>query len=358
MNDTMHFQLFLPSTGSKIKKYLPWCLIYLFSLNCFAAGDEKDLLRKISAIEKNSKVIIGISAVLIERNKVISHNGKQRFFMASTIKLPIALAFLHRVDQRKDSLSRPMSLDYRNSVPGSGSLYRTFERRKTSVPMQKILNLMMTESDNSASDAVLHAAKGPAYVSQRMSEIGFKNILINRSILQILMDTNHVARSYLNTHHTVYLWKRIFNQTPLWQKVSAWQRFQKDVRDTTTPDDMAHLLVKLYKKQILSADSTKLLLHIMEQCRTGRHRIKGLLPYYVKVAHKTGTWGIDEIKYIKYPGAKNLYRFASDVGIITLPNNKGHVAIAIYVKSQSASDYPRNRAIALTSRAIYDHFMK
>jgi len=354
----MHLRLFFAAAVFKIKKYLPWCLICLFSLNSFATGNEKELIRKIASIEKNSHVIIGISAVLIEKNKIISHNAKQRFFMASTIKLPIALAFLHRVDEKKDSLNRTMNLDFKNSVPGSGSLYHAFERRKISVPMQKIMNLMLIESDNSASDALLQAVTGPAYVTKRMGEIGFKNIIINRSILEILMDTNHVARSYLKTHQTVYVWKKIFNKTPLWQKASAWERFQKDIRDTTTPHDMAQLLVKLFKGQILSADSTRLLIHTMEQCRTGRHRIKGLLPNYVKVAHKTGTWGIDEIKYIKYPGAKNLYRFASDVGIITLPKNKGHIAIAIYVKSQSASDYPRNRAIALTSRAIYDHFMK
>jgi beta-lactamase class A len=97
---------------------------------------------------------------------------------------------------------------------------------------------------------------------------------------------------------------------------------------------------------------------IMEQCRTGRSRIKGLLPANVKVAHKTGTWAIDEPEYLRYPGSKELFRFASDVGIITLPNGKGHIAIAVYVKSKSASDYPRSRSIALASRAVYDYFMQ
>ena len=67
---------------------------------------------------------------------------------------------------------------------------------------------------------------------------------------------------------------------------------------------------------------------------------------------------IYEQKYLKYVGSKKLYRFASDVGIITLPHNKGHIAIAVYVKSKSANDYGRTRAIALASRAVYDHFMK
>lgn len=328
------------------------------SVNCLAANSDDALSKKINAIEKRSNGVIGITAIFIEKNKIITHNGNKRFFMASTIKLPIALAFLHRVDEKQDSLSRLIKLDFSNSVPGSGSLYHSFEKRKISMSSQQILRYMLTDSDNSASDIILQAVTGPEYVTKRMYALGFKNILINRSILEMFMDTNHVDHSYLDKPHTVSFWKKIFNSTPLKAKVLAWQRFEKDTRDTTTPNDMAQLLVKLYKKQALSESSTNLLINTMEKCRTGRSRIKGLLPSNVKVAHKTGTWAIGEQNYLKYPGSKNLFRFASDVGIITLPNNRGHIAIAVYVKSQSASDYPRSRAIALASRAIYDHFMK
>jgi beta-lactamase class A len=174
----------------------------------------------------------------------------------------------------------------------------------------------------------------------------------------MFMDSNHVDHALLKEPRSVYSWKKIFNSIPLKKKMQAWKRFENDIRDTTTPDEMAQLLVKLYKNEVLSESSTKILMNIMEQCRTGRSRIRGLLPAHVKVAHKTGTWAIGEQNYLKYPGSKNLFRFASDVGIITLPNNKGHIAIAVYVKSQAASDYTRSRAIALVSRAIYDHFMK
>ncbi len=114
----------------------------------------------------------------------------------------------------------------------------------------------------------------------------------------MLLTTNHVARTYLSQPRPVYSWKKIFNQVPLEQKAKAWQQFQNDIRDTTTPEEMARLLVKIQKKQILSAHSTDILLGIMEKCRTGRSRIKGLLPPGIKVAHKTGTWGIDELNYI------------------------------------------------------------
>ncbi len=333
-------------------------LFLLFSSDFVGASKQSEIQKRISAIEKKSNAIIGVTAIYVEKNKVISHNGNQRFFMASTIKLPIAIALLHRVDEDEESLNRIVKLNSKHSVPGSGVLHYMFEKNELRISMKQILKYMLINSDNSASDVVLQAAKGPSAVTKRMYALGFKNIVINRSIIQMLMDTNHVDPALSKRPRTVSSWKKAFNQVPLKEKALAWKRFQNDVKDTTTPDDMAKLLVKLYKGDVLSESSTNLLLSIMESCRTGRSRIRGLLPPRVKVAHKTGTWGIDERNYIRYPGSKQLYRFTSDVGIITLPNKKGHIAIAVYIKSKAVSDYPRSRAIAQISKVIYDHFMQ
>lgn len=332
-------------------------LLFLLSALSQAAHQSMDLSQKIHQIEKKTNTVMGMEAIYIENGKTIAHNSSKPFFMASTIKLPIAVAFLHRVDENKESLERKLKLDAKNSVPGSGSLYYLFERKSMSISMRQILKYTLIHSDNSASDALLNAVNGPDYVNKRMNDLGFKNIHVNRSILEMFLDTNHVDHAYLKQRLPVASLKQKFNGVPLEQKKMAWMRFQKDMRDTTTAHEMASLLVKVYKKEALSEASTKVLLDIMEACVTGRSRIKGLLPWNVKVAHKTGTWAINEYEYLKYPGSKELYRFASDVGIITLPHNKGHIAIAVYVKSKAASDYSRARAIALTSRAVYDHFM-
>lgn len=343
----------------RIKNITPYLFFGLvFPCYSFATLNNIELSQKFKAIEKQSNTIMGITAIYIEKNKVIEHNSKQRFFMASTIKLPIALAFLHRVDEKKDSLNRVIQLDTRYSVPGSGTLYHLFERKRINMSLGQILKYMLCNSDNSASDIILQQAQGPRSVTRRMHELGFNTILVNRSIIEMLLDTNHVDHSFMKNRRPVYALERTFNHVPLKHKMLAWQQFEKDKRDTTTPYDMAKLLEKLYKKQALSEFSTNVLISIMEKCRTGRNRIKGLLPGHVKVAHKTGTWAIYEYNYLRYPGSKHLFRFASDVGIITLPNNKGHIAIAVYVKSKSANDHVRNRAIALASRAVYDHFLR
>jgi beta-lactamase class A len=79
----------------------------------------------------------------------------------------------------------------------------------------------------------------------------------------------------------------------------------------------------------------------MRRSRTGEARLKGLLPPGTVVAHKTGSIG----------GTTN------DVGLITLPEDAGHLAIVIFVKSSTEAVSARERAIAEIGRTVYDFFL-
>src|SRR4029079_5992426 len=118
-------------------------------------------------------------------------------------------------------------------------------------------------------------------------------------------------------------------------------RFDSDPRDTATPNGMATLLERIYRKDMLKPQSIDLLLDIMRRCRTGDARLKGLLPQDTEIAHKTGTIG----------GTTN------DVGIITLPDKAGRIAIAVLSKSSERDTASRERGIAEIARAVYDFFL-
>ena len=121
----------------------------------------------------------------------------------------------------------------------------------------------------------------------------------------------------------------------------AAAKFDADPRDTATPEAMVALLQRIYRKDLLKAESAELLLDIMRRCRTGEARLKGMLPLGTEVAHKTGTIG----------GTTN------DVGIVTLPEDAGHVAITVFVKSSEKEVSDRERTIADVARAVYDFFL-
>jgi beta-lactamase class A len=115
----------------------------------------------------------------------------------------------------------------------------------------------------------------------------------------------------------------------------------KDPRDTATPDDMTKLLVHIWKKDLLTPASAKELLDIMDRCQTGKARIKGMLPQGTDVAHKTGTLG----------------GVADDVGVITLPNGLGHVAISVFTKASFKPEEASEKAVAEVARTVYDYFV-
>jgi beta-lactamase class A len=73
----------------------------------------------------------------------------------------------------------------------------------------------------------------------------------------------------------------------------------------------------------------------MARCKTGKNRMRALLPFGTPVEHKTGT----------------LNGYTSDVGFITLPDGR-RIAVAMFARG--GADRPRT--IAETARAIYDGF--
>jgi beta-lactamase class A len=98
---------------------------------------------------------------------------------------------------------------------------------------------------------------------------------------------------------------------------------------------MVELLRRIYRGELISAQSRNYLLAEMAKCQTGRNRMKWLLPEGTPVEHKTGT----------------LNGLTDDVGFITMPD--GHrIAVAIFARGGSN----RPRTFAQAARAIYDGF--
>ena len=119
--------------------------------------------------------------------------------------------------------------------------------------------------------------------------------------------------------------------------IDAWNA---DPRDTASTAAIATLLQQVWQGRVLSDGSTNVLKQIMAQTRTGSGRLRGVLPPRTPVAHKTGTVG-DVI---------------NDAGVITLPDGKGEVVVAVLMQS-TADTAQRERTIADLARAAHDYFL-
>jgi beta-lactamase class A len=274
----------------------------------FTARYDNPLARQIAEIADGSHGRIGVAAIDLVTGQEVAVLGDQRFPMASTSKIAIAATFLEGVDQGRFSLTNKYPL----MVPVSSKPFSSAVapvRAGAYHTAAELLELMLTRSSNSATDALLKAVGGPAVVTEWAHRAGIPSYNLSRDIATLVRDDGEFDPA----SHV-------------------------DIRDSVTPHDMARLLAGLYQGKWLSAASHDLLISTMEKCRTGVRRIPALLSDDVTIAHKTGS----------------LNNTSSDVGIVTGPD--GHpVAMAIYVTGQGARAKREDR-IATIARALYDGY--
>ena len=174
-----------------------------------------------------------------------------------------------------------------------------------------------------------------------MKDIGIQGIRVDRSTLHLISDWIGVEKVPSREALSPDKYRELVEAVPEAAREVARESFKDDPRDSATPRAMGALLRGIWRGEVLSEKSTELLLDIMERCETGEARLKGLLPAGTVVAHKTGTIGAT----------------TNDVGIITLPQDAGHVIVAAFVKDSSLPVPERERAIAEVARAAHDYFL-
>jgi beta-lactamase class A len=299
------------------------------------------LEREITRLAKVPGGVVGVTAIHLETGRRVSMNGSERFPMASTFKIPIAVQLLTRIDKDEVKLDQMIDIKRSDLHPGSGTLADLFNKGGLALSVRNLMELMLLISDNSATDVLLRTAGGAEAVTSRMRGLGIDGINVNRSTAQLIADWIGVANLPPEDQWTPALFRLAFASVKPEDQRAAAKKFDSDPRDTSTPDGMAALLEKVYHRDIFKAESANLLLDIMRRCRTGEARLRGLLPQGTEIAHKTGTIG----------GTTN------DVGIITLPDNAGHVVIAVFVKSSENDTSARERGIAEIARAVHDFFL-
>jgi len=299
------------------------------------------LEREIARLALGAGGPVGAAATHLETGRKVQLRGRERFPMASSYKVPIAVRLLERVDRGELRLDQMVDLKAKDLHPGSGTLSDLFNKPGVALSVRNLLELMLLISDNSATDVCLRLAGGPERVTARMRELGIEGIDVNRPTARLIADAAGIAELPPEDEWTPDVFSRLFRAVSADARREAARRFDADRRDTSEPEAMTALLARIWARDLLQKDSAELLLDIMHRCRTGEARLRGILPAGTVVAHKTGTIG----------GTTN------DVGIITLPDGAGHVAIAVFVKASERDVPARERAIAEIARAVHDFFL-
>lgn len=298
--------------------------------------------RSLARIARRVGGEVGVAALHLETGARISFQGDRRFPMASVSKVPMALEFLRRVEAGEIDLSERLEVPITDFRPGHSPLASWSGGRAERATVDSLFRLMIRVSDNTATDVILRLAGGPGAVTRRLRQLGIRGVDVDRSEARTFADLVGIPDTVPESDLYRYNYFRIRDALPAEHRRQARVRYGEDPRDTATPEAMGELLAMVFAGEGLSPASRELLLGQMEASRSGPRRLRGLLPRGTPVAHKTGTMG----------GAIN------DVGIITLPGEAGHLAIAVFVNSLRHTEWRRERTIAEVALLLHDHFAR
>jgi len=261
---------------------------------------------------------VGIAVRDLGTGETLAYNGDTLFPMASTYKVAVAAKILSLLDA------------------GSLSLEEQLPRLGRPVPVRTLLEMSLTLSDNDATDALVARAGGPQAVNDWVHAAGIKGLRVDSNTRDLLARAKVPGTGF-------------GDEAAMESGLSSAQRdardmpnigFAADPRDTATPRAMDDLLGAIRQGRVLQPQTSALMLSIMERCKTGKARLRAMLPPGTRIAHKTGT----------------LNGLGNDTGIVTLPDGRMFV-ITVFVMKDHRGHEMRDRIMAEAARAAYDYFL-
>jgi beta-lactamase class A len=241
-----------------------------------------------------------VAVTHVESGRSADVEGERRQPLYSVFKLPLAVAVLQDVEAGKLALDQKVRVEPEEAAPGvkaNSDLWLKPSDRT----IRELLEFSIVRSDNTSSDKMLELVGGPAALTERMRALGLTNIEVRSNVREFLKS--------------------------------------KDAHPNTgSANDLTRLLARLQKGEVLRPAQLEVLLGLMGRAITGQQRLRAGVPAGTPVGDKSGTG----------PSTIN------DVGLITLPEGRGHLAMAVLLDGSKLSAAEQERLTAELARAAYD----
>lgn len=235
----------------------------------------------------------GIFLIDLDTGAYVDVNGTTSFAAASTIKLPILAAFFQDVDAGKIRLEEMLVMKPQHIATGSGEMQ--YQPAGTQYSVLETATLMMTISDNTATNMLIERLGGAEALNQRFSSWGLKQTAIKNPLPDI------------------------------------------EGTNTTSPQELAKVMGLVNQGKLVSERSRDRLLDIMRQTQTAP-LLKSGLGEGARIANKTGTLGV----------------MLADMGLVDTPTGKRYVVVTMV--KREFGDPLAEELIYQVSRTAYQFF--
>lgn len=234
-----------------IKKYLlSGILILCAAFSIQAQRTDKKIQTALQSMIKGYQGDIGIYVKNLRTGKVAMINADSIFPTASIVKVPILLGITDRMN--KGELAYDSLFTYKDSLLYEGSdILGSFKSGET-IAMKKILMLMLTTSDNTASLWLQSIAGTGTRINSILDSLGFKDTRVNSRTPGREANRNQ------------YGWGQ------------------------TTPREMGSLFEKIYRYEVFSKTASERMLRLLGRNFWDENEAISVIPPTIEVFSKNG----------------------------------------------------------------------
>ncbi|WP_240936130.1 serine hydrolase [Billgrantia bachuensis] len=309
---------------------------------------------RLALLEAGFDGDLGVHVRDLETGARHGWRDEESWYLASLVKVPVAIELMARVEAGETELQEPLTLKRSDYVDGAGST--NWAAPGSALTLRQLLESMMIVSDNTASDMLmrylsLESVNERARSLASAGELGPITTLIDvrRHVYSNLhpdafglsgMDFIELRKRSGASERLAWLLRRL-DLTP--QELlapsidEAFGRYYATDLNSGRLAAFADVLEALAQGRALGPDATAELLAVMSRTSSGERRLRAGLGRDIRLAHKTGTQ----------------HRLACDAGIATRGQGDSARRVVIVACVRGELDLARNeQMLAAVGRAV------
>ncbi len=278
---------------------------------------------QIKALGKGFDGEVGIAVQSIELGWHAAYGGDHKFPQQSVSKLWVAATVMDKIDRGELALDDTIPLTAKDLTIFHQPIRKNILAEGTyNAPISKLLYFAMTQSDNTANDALFRRVGGKAGVEGFLQSKGLNAIAMSEGEKELQMAISGMRWQDSFSYGRIF-WQ-VREGVPIEVRAKAINAYVADPADGASPLAITAALARLYKGDLVSGRSSAYLIDLMNQSITGPDRLRGGLSPGWSLAHKTGTGQV----------LKALGTAYNDVGILTSLAGK-HYTVAVMIGATS-----------------------
>jgi beta-lactamase class A len=263
------------------------------------------LTEELERIDRRMPGDVGVFVKHLGEGRELQRGGERSWYLASTIKVPVAIAVLEKVAAGGLTLSEKVTLKDTDFIDGAGDLKLQPAGKRFTVA--ELLAKSIENSDSIATDMLIGLV-GVDELNRRIQAWtggGFGPITTIQQVRRDVYGALHPGAADLTSRDLMKLREAQAGEPRLRAFAealgiarselaadsfeAAFERYYATGKNSARLEAFASILEKLVRGELLTAEHTALLLKHMERITTGSRRIQAGLPPGASFAQKTGT---------------------------------------------------------------------